>query len=75
MTYHVVPVADVRTHQECVADCWCEPRVEDYGRDASGAPARVYVHHAADGREHAEPDHARATCATCRIGLAATGRA
>ena len=51
---HVLPINDLRVHAEHGADCWCEPRVLDEGVDAAGEPARVIVHHSADGRERWE---------------------
>jgi hypothetical protein len=47
---HVMPVGDLREHEESDR-CWCAPT-----RDAS--KPLVVVHHAADMREHAEPEMA-----------------
>lgn len=41
---HVYPVNEGRYHNLDSADCYCEPRVIDEGRDRSGMPARVFVH-------------------------------
>lgn len=51
---HVMPVNDLRAHDDAGADCWCEPRVVDCGQDDAGKPARVIVHNSADGRERWE---------------------
>ncbi len=42
MTYHVIPIDDLREHEG--VECWCHP-TEDEG---------VYVHHAMDLREQFE---------------------
>jgi nicotinamide mononucleotide adenylyltransferase len=44
---HVVPVDDLRAHVEAPG-CWCAPT-----QDAE--EPRLWVHHAADMREHFEP--------------------
>lgn len=57
---HVLPVDDLRPHEERGADCWCEPSIVDCGQEydeaglPTGRPARVIVHHSADGRERHE---------------------
>ena len=51
---HVTPINDRREHTDNGADCWCEPRVLDHGVGDAGNPARVIVHHSADGRERHE---------------------
>jgi len=63
---HVIPQNDLRDHTDARTGCWCEPSVADLGLDEHGEPARVFTHHAADGREHREADHDRARCARCR---------
>ena len=25
-------------------DCWCEPRILDFGLDSNGKPAKVFIH-------------------------------
>jgi hypothetical protein len=40
---HVVPLADLRDHEDSPA-CWCHPTEDE---QASG----IYVHHSMDGRE------------------------
>lgn len=48
---HVYPVqkhkgkrSQTSHHTGFVADCWCEPKIEEHGLDAIGEPAIVYVH-------------------------------
>jgi len=42
--YHVIPVDDIRDHEQC--DCWCKPTVERVGN------GRVMIsHNAGDFRE------------------------
>ena len=41
---HVIPVADLRPHNEEGIICWCEPEVEE----------NIVVHHAMDEREQYE---------------------
>lgn len=42
MSFHVIPMQDLREH-EADAQCWCHPeRDEEYD---------IYLHHALDGRE------------------------
>ena len=43
---HVLPVDDLRAHQEQGRACWCEPRLE---RAPKGGV--IVIHHAADGRD------------------------
>lgn len=38
---HVLPINDLRDHDENGAGCWCRPRVED----------GVIIHNSMDGRE------------------------
>lgn len=45
---HVIPENDLLEHLQ-LRQCWCLPRVEDRGVDAS-----LIIHHAADGREYFE---------------------
>jgi hypothetical protein len=47
---HVIPVNDLREHVES-SSCWCAPAQDDE------CPL-LYIHHAADMREHFEPDGA-----------------
>ena len=42
---HVYPESEEHEHTlNAGADCQCEPRVTDEGRDEDGQPARVFVH-------------------------------
>lgn len=43
---HVLPIDDLRPHQEIGTDCWCEPELKEDGR--------LVVHNSADGREFKE---------------------
>ena len=51
---HVVPVNDLREHEDLTRICWCEPRVEvrdpETGDDYRGRCALV-THVSMDGRE------------------------
>jgi len=52
MAFHVLPVDDLREHDETPA-CWCKPRVlRDDPDDANEEP--VIVHNSLDGRELVE---------------------
>lgn len=48
---HVVPIADLREHDDA-RGCWCRPLVEGDPDDDC-----LVVHHALDGREWGEPGH------------------
>lgn len=61
MNYHVFPRGDLIEHDTDSEDCPCGPRVEPVFRD-DGSASWMVVHHALDGREHAEPDHDKAAC-------------
>lgn len=42
---HIFPIKDVRPHKTTAGhDCWCEPRIEDYGENAEGLPIRLFIH-------------------------------
>lgn len=41
---HVYPHGSKRVHALKTADCWCEPKVLDFGEDFVGNPARVFLH-------------------------------
>ena len=41
--YHLLPVGDLRWHGQ--KDCWCHPTRDE-------EEPSIYVHHAADRREH-----------------------
>ena len=41
---HVTPTHDTRRHVTKPGGCWCEPDVQNLGKDAEGGPARVMVH-------------------------------
>ncbi len=45
---HVVPIDDLREHDDVGHGCWCAPRIEYNGEDI------VVVHHSMDGRELVE---------------------
>lgn len=45
---HIVPVNDLREHDEQTEACWCQPRLEREGRTI------IVVHQSADGRELVE---------------------
>ena len=53
---HVLPIGDVREHDEYGEDCLCNPRIED----------EVVVHNSFDGREHFEPNHDEQHCKFCQ---------
>lgn len=50
MTYHVLPVNDLKQHIEEGMVCWCEPTVIN-GDDNGMYKEPVIVHNSADGRE------------------------
>ena len=43
MTWHVIPVGDLREHEES-PKCWCKPAEDD-------EEPEVWVHNSMDGRE------------------------
>ncbi len=47
--FHVVPVNDLREHDDIGDACWCKPRVE---QQENGTVA--VIHHALDGRDLVE---------------------
>lgn len=51
---HVLPIADLREHQE-IRQCLCRPTVEIMYEDLDGQHA-VVTHHSYDGREYFEPE-------------------
>lgn len=51
---HVTPIDDLREH-DTSRFCWCRPTIEHH---EAWAGAALVVHHALDGREFSEPDHA-----------------
>jgi hypothetical protein len=54
---HVIPMRDLRAHDDQTRACWCGPDVitvnEDTGQPFAGGRA-VVIHRSADGREHVE---------------------
>lgn len=54
MAYHVLPIDDLREHEESPA-CWCQPTVQTEDSE-TGEPYRapLVVHNSLDGRELVE---------------------
>ena len=54
MAYHVLPIDDLREHEE-TATCWCQPRVETHDLETGEDYTEpLIIHNSLDGRELVE---------------------
>jgi len=64
---HTYPLGDIIEHDRSGEDCICGPEVVPV-ECKDGSINWHIIHHALDGREHAEPDHDKSDCPLCSGG-------
>lgn len=59
-TYHVLPVDDLKPHNEAGTSRWCKPRIE-YEPNGGGGYSTIVIHNSMDGREKFETGERKAS--------------